>query len=113
MAIEYKWTIDTLECFPNLMENIDVVSSVHWKIQAKEGEYSASIMGVQKLEYNPVKEFVPFEELTLEQVVDWLINSIGQEAVETIKNKLAREIEDQKVPSLEFKTAPWIEKSII
>jgi hypothetical protein len=49
--------------------------------------------------------FIPFEELTEEIVIDWVKEKLGQEGVLEIENRLQKEIDKQKVATLNG--TPW------
>ncbi len=67
----------------------DVVTIAHWSASVVDGDYSASAYGTQSFTRDADSpELVPFEDLTEETVVGWVLNSfpkvtvVTQEAVE-------------------------------
>ena len=67
----------------------DVVTIAHWSASVVDGDYSASAYGTQSFTRDADSpELVPFQDLTEETVVGWVLNSfpkvtvVTQEAVE-------------------------------
>jgi len=79
------------------------ITTVHYTVNAVDGDYTASTYGtVGYTQEN--KSYTPFADLTKEQVVGWVKDSLGQEAVE---ESLAAQIEAQKNPVQES-GLPWV-----
>jgi len=77
--MEIKWSIPTLE-----RHTADgFVYTAHWRCTATDGDYSASSYGTAGFQQDPEAEgFTPYEDLTEEQVLGWLWNSIDKDATE-------------------------------
>jgi hypothetical protein len=96
--MEYTWTIAQLE--RNTAD--DFVVTVHYRISATDGEYTASTYGT--VGYTQESEtFIPFADLTEATVVGWVKESLGEDTVETA---LASQIETQKAP-VTVAGMPW------
>lgn len=98
--IEYNWTI------PNVEREADTgfVTVVHWRVTAQDGEYTASSYGT--VGFTPDREaegFVPFDQLTEAQVLEWVYASVDKAEMEA---NLAGQIEEQKAPKTVSGT-PW------
>jgi len=100
MAIEYTWTLPTLE-----RHTADgFVFTAHWRCTATDGEFSASSYGTQGFSQDPEAEsFVPYEDLTEEMVLGWLFNSLDKDATE---DALGAKIEADKNPT-SAAGVPW------
>lgn len=84
-----------------------VVTTIHWTATLTDGDYAASTygsLGVAGDASDP--EFVPFDQLTKEQVVAWVLKNFGDERVENIENNLAAQIQAQKTPTT-ASGLPW------
>jgi L-aminopeptidase/D-esterase-like protein len=78
------------------------VVTVHYTVNAVDGDYTASTYGtVSYAQEN--KAYTPFANLTKEQVIGWIKDSLGQESVETA---LIAQIEALKNPVKES-GLPW------
>jgi hypothetical protein len=84
------------------------VVTVHYTVNAVDGDYSASTYGT--VGYTQEEgNIIPFEQLTPEQVIGWVKNSLGQETVEAA---LAAQIEAQKNP-VQLSGLPWSNEPVL
>ena len=98
MAIEYTYTIAQLE--RNTSDGF--VVTVHYRVNAVDGDYSASTYGT--VGYTQSEEsFTPFDELTEETVIGWVQNSLDKDEIEA---NLASQIEAAKAPAT-VAGLPW------
>ena len=58
------------------------VTTVHYNVSAVDGDFTASTYGTVGYTQED-KSYTPFASLTKEQVIGWVKDSLGQEAVET------------------------------
>jgi hypothetical protein len=79
------------------------VVTVHYNVSATDGDYSASTYGTVGYTEQPDESYTPYEELTQEQVVGWVQESLGKDTVEA---SLAGQIEAQKNP-VQVSGLPW------
>jgi len=77
-----------------------LVTTAHWTVSAQDGEYSASAYGSCGFNGELV---TPYEDLTMEQVLGWVWQSIDKDAYEA---NLAAQIELQKNPVIAA-GVPW------
>jgi len=112
MAVSYFWTINPLEAYPTASGETDVVFTAHWQLHATETvdgkTYNAQSIGTQGVTYTSGSAFVPFEELTLEQVQGWVENAMGTGSIDNIKAGLAINIANQINPPIVTLTSPWL-----
>jgi hypothetical protein len=95
MNITYK--IDNLE----RQVSDDLVIVAHWRVDAVDGEHTAGAYG--SVGFTRGDDFIPFEELTETQVIDWVK---AQLEVEQIEAALANQIEALKEPK-SVSGLPW------
>jgi len=80
------------------------VKIAHWTLTAQKEELAASVYGTVSFTPDPEDEsFVPFDELTKEQVIDWVKSQLDTEALEA---GLASQIELLENPPVLTGT-PW------
>lgn len=131
MAITYKWTIKELIIKKQKESLQNIVELVRWQLEAIDEEgCSAIIKGTETLEAPKLSDFVDFQNLTEQMVIQWLESSMKKDVrtIEKIvemtenpqvimetKNKLEMHkdvlmeiILDKKIPSVENKSPPWI-----
>jgi len=93
----YVWVIEQM----NRLTSDGFVVNAAWRCNAEDGEYFATNYGT--CGWNKEEQFAPFEQLTKEQVLTWVQESVGKEAVEA---NLAAQIEAQKNPVM-ANGLPW------
>lgn len=106
----YVWTFPAIDVYPNQNSYTDVVYNVHWRLLAvdQSTSHSAEVYGTQGVpSYNPDSgSFVPYDQLTKEQVTDWVVSAMG-ERYGTYTASLDARIEDLiNPPSLQL-APPW------
>lgn len=101
--ITYDWNCKTVDVYPVNGDNSDVVYNVHWIVTGvteKEGvAYSAKNIGTQILDISDITNFIPFKDLTNEEVVAWTKIAIGEEQVSSIEESIAHEIQAKITPT--------------
>jgi hypothetical protein len=85
-----------------------VVSTIHWTANQTDGDFTASSYGSLGV---PVKDpsdptFIPFDDLTEDQVKQWVLDTMGQEQVTALQANLDGQIEAQKNP-VSATGVPW------
>jgi hypothetical protein len=108
MNTVYNWDCSTVDVIPQMGENTNVVYRVHWRLTASSDGYYESDIGVEELTTEEISSFIPFEELTQEQVIDWVEESMGEERVSDIKVKLEEMLYAQINPEYVTMTIPNI-----
>ena len=112
MAVTYFWTINPLNAYPTASGETDVVFTAHWQFHAQEivneVTYSAQSIGTAGIPLHSGSTFTPFNELTLEQVTGWVVESIGTGSVDNMKDNLAQQIADKINPPILVLQSPWL-----
>jgi hypothetical protein len=95
----YNWNCKTVDAYPQDGEYTDLVYNVHWIVTGVSDElnpegiaYSATSIGTQTLDTSEVTDFIPFEDLTNEQVVAWTKGAMGEEQVASIEASIQSQI---------------------
>ena len=109
MAITYNWVISSMEEYPMTEDNLaDVVFNVHWRRNATEEvdgvSYFAESYGAQSVSAPSAEDFIPYEDLTLEQVCLWLEDSMDVAAYDAA---LATQIQNLINPPVVSLPLPW------
>ena len=103
MDSEYKistvWKIHSMKRVPDT----DLVFEVGYRVNMRSGKYRAFEGGTILLEGDPtLPTFVPFKELTEEQIISWVKEILGEENITNMKQKMKEQIDRQ----IEQTTAP-------
>ena len=91
--IAYDWNCKTVDVHPQEEGETDVVYNVHWTVAGVDGDYSSSVIGTQNVFLSEGGDFIPFEDLTNEIIVEWTKESMGEEKVASIETGIANQIE--------------------
>ena len=98
--METTWTIHQLE--RQVADGL--VTTAHWTVDAVEDTYSAHSYGATSFERGDA--FTPYEELTKEQVVEWIKSNSNLESIEAA---LQSQIDIQKSPVTAIESPPWVD----
>ena len=104
--ITYNWDCKTVDAYPQDGEYTDLVYNVHWIVTGVSDQlnpegvaYSATSIGTQTLDTSEVTDFIPFEDLTNEQVVTWTKVAMGEEQVASIEASIQSQIDALITPT--------------
>ena len=99
MAISYNWNVSTVDTYPTLDSNADVIYNVHWRLNATDTQvdaegnpYTASVYGTQVLDTSDLSGFIDFDSVTSAEVQGWVESAMGEEQVQTYKDNLDAQI---------------------
>jgi hypothetical protein len=107
MSNTYTWKIDSLDCFPSLENQKNVVSNIHWRVNGNDGTNFATVYGTQSIAYTDKSQFIDYESLTEDSVISWLKNAMGNEQVSTIQSSLDSQISVLANPPIVTPPLPW------
>lgn len=112
MTITYQWKIQALDCVPQEDGFTDVVITAHWTVSATDGTYNAGVYGTQSFALDSKSSFTPYADLTQDQVVGWVQEAMGIDAVTALQENLDKQIADQINPPIVTPPLPWIPASV-
>ena len=81
MSVTNTWVIEQMDCYPQAEGQTDVVFTVHWRVNATNGTYSATSYGTVGVTYVAGTPYTPYSQLTQSQVVGWVQMALGPEPV--------------------------------
>jgi hypothetical protein len=93
MTVAKTWSITQLSAYPKSEGEADVVCAAAWNVSGTDGTYTGSLNGSTAFKLDPEAPFVPYEELTQEQVLDWVFGSLGEEGKATAEADVDAQIE--------------------
>ena len=109
MTITYKWKINRLITEP-INDQQNVVTTVSYELEGSDDENSGETGGHFSVKYNP-NVFTPFEQLTEEQVVEWVKNKLGAWGIKREQDIITARLEimKTKLPPLDMNqhNTPW------
>jgi hypothetical protein len=80
------------------------VVTVHYTVNAVDGDYTASTYGTVGYTEQPNKSYIPYASLTKEEVINWVQESLNKDTVEA---SLTAQIEAQRNPKSKS-GLPWV-----
>jgi len=93
MATTFTWNIAQLE-----REVSDgFVFTAHYTIDAKDDAYTAGAYG--SIGFQRPDDLIPYSELTLEEVVGWVKEALGEDKVADVEAALQKQLDEQRAPS--------------
>ena len=102
----YNWNCKTVDCYPEQNNEADVVYNVHWIVTGTSDQlnpegiaYSATSIGTQSLDISQITEFIPFDQLTNDEVVAWTKGAMGDEQVASIEAGIQSQIDSLITPT--------------
>jgi hypothetical protein len=72
MATVITWNISRLDCVPQTPEGADYVITAHWQCNGVDENYSGSVYGTTGFSVLPNPDFIPYADLTQDQVLGWV-----------------------------------------
>ena len=108
----YTWTVNKLLILDEVKEKDFVVTAICKVVCTEEvdgKEYSAKKLASSIFQPEEKEGFIPYSDLTEEQVVGWIKSSLGTEGVESIEKSLASQIDTKINPPVVpvVKSLPW------
>jgi hypothetical protein len=100
----FKWVVSQLDTAPSEDTLTDVVKVVHWRYQAEDGEYTAEVYGAMACATPSDTDFTAYDDLTFDQVCEWLIAGNN---VEAMQSNLDIQIKNLKNPPIVNLPLPW------
>ena len=100
MAIGYTWDVSTVDTYPTLDGNADVVYNVRWRVTAEDNanqdafgkNWTATSYGKQALDTADISSFTAFADLSASDVQGWVETAMGSDAVTAMKSRLDEQI---------------------
>lgn len=114
METGYKWVISAMDSAPSADGLTDVVKTVHWRRSAElvygENTYYGDVYGALGCAAPDPMAFVPYSELTFDEVCAWLEAGLDVEALDA---SLDAQIENQINPPIVQLPLPWAPAPVV
>lgn len=107
-----KWTVESMNVLPQYNGEQNVVVNVTWKLSHAEklGEFDShyNFSGMTVIEPEINDNFIPYENLTQDQVLDFVKQTIGADAVASYENHVLQMTKNMDKIMLPTKPLPWV-----
>jgi hypothetical protein len=108
MSITYTLKPTSMVVAANENGQQNVAVKVYWSYTATDGIYTAiNPRGYTFLTYVPGNSFIPYSNLTEEQVINWILASWTPEQTQANQQQLADNIAAQKEAKYSIPSLPW------
>jgi hypothetical protein len=101
----YDWNCRTVDCYPEQNNEADVVYNVHWIVTGTSDQtdpqgmpWVATNIGTQTLDTSQITDFIPFDQLTNDEIVAWTKGAMGDEQVASIEASIQSQIDNLITP---------------
>ena len=105
----YTWSIAALECSNTDDAFPAKVITAHWRLDGTFADTSAGVYGTVSFAEPEAASYVPYADLTQDQVIGWVEAALGDEEVASLKANIDTQIADLIAPPVENKPLPWAE----
>lgn len=103
--INYTWTFPAFDCIIDEDGLHDVVTTVHWRYRGTDQDgITAETYGAQSVGQPNPEAFTPFPNLSEEQVIGWMEETMD---MEVLNQNITSQINLIKNPVTETLSAPW------
>jgi len=97
----YTWNNKTVDTYPDLDGNVDVIFNVHWRLTGEdENNNVGSVYGTQSLDTTDLSSFTAFADITEEQINGWIETAMGEDRVAELKASIDAQIEEKINPTV-------------
>ena len=104
----YTWVITQLDCIPSIDGQINVVSNIHWHINATDGTNKTAVYGTQPLTFNANDAFIDYSDLTKNVVIKWVQEAMGANAIAKLQKAMDEQLEILAKPPITPAKLPWL-----
>lgn len=102
------WKVTQLDCYPEHNGVKDVIVTVHWRIfNGMVDDIPITTCGFQPVTLAATGPFIPLENLTEQQVLDWAWTAMGPEKKTELEAAAERERIARLTPSVVNPPLPW------
>jgi hypothetical protein len=103
--ITYNWDCKTVDTYPTHAGESDVVYNVHWRVTGTSDQVDSdgtltqvTIIGTQSLNTDDLSNFTAFDTVVHSDVVGWVKEAMGEEAVANIESSIEGQINNLITP---------------
>lgn len=105
--VTYINNVNSISCYPEHGGEKDVVFSVLWTMSGTDGTYNGSASAATDLTYKAGSDFTPYDQLTQDQVLGWVMDAVDPEYYANMQAQIAKQIADQANPPVVTPPLPW------
>ena len=106
--ITKTWVIDNMTCIPT--PDDCEVRDIGWKVIGTD-THNRSIVGGYgsiRVSYTPGPPYIPYNQLTQDQVINWVKNKLGEQQVKVIEDNVDLSFGVLTEPDTAVRPLPWV-----
>lgn len=107
MTTQYQLSVTSIETVPS-GEFEGAITSVAWNVKGTRDGFSAIRSGVTDLPPPNHVTFVPLPQTNMPLLVSWVTSTLGPDQVQSIKDAIEVDIEEQMNPKKITITPTWL-----
>jgi hypothetical protein len=96
MATTYTWAVVAMKAYPEQAGYQNVVCGVNWTCAGVDGNFSYSYYGGTSVELDPNEPFIPYDQLTEDEVIGWVQSALGPEGIAEVYAEIDAQIASQQ-----------------
>ena len=97
----YTWNNKTVDTYPNLDGNADVIFNVHWRLTGEDADGNVgSTYGTIALDTSDLSDFIAFADITEDMINGWVEAAMGEDEVQAKKDAIDAQIEEKINPTV-------------
>lgn len=101
----YTWNNKTVDTYPDLDGNADVIFNVHWRLTGEDTDGSVgSTYGTISLDTSDLSDFTAFADITEADINGWVEAAMGEDEVQAKKDAIDAQIAEIVNPTVVTKT---------
>ena len=101
----YTWNNKTVDTYPDLDGNADVIFNVHWRLTGEDTDGNVgSTYGTIALDTSDLTDFTAFADITEDMINGWVETAMGSEEVQAKKGVIDAQIAEKVNPTVVTKT---------
>jgi trehalose utilization protein len=104
MAVTYTWMVHSMATKPSVSGVSNAVQKIYWECQGREGSSMMRAQGCVELADPDPENFVNYDDLTEDDVLNWVWGNVGKEKVE---DALASRVSKKTNPTTVSLPNPW------
>jgi hypothetical protein len=103
--IQYRFKIESIQVIEAIDNKENIVKKIKFLLEGTRNDKIEFVIDTVELEFNPEFEtFIPFEELTEETIINWVVFALGEERLSHYKELIAERIGPENIVD---KPLPW------
>lgn len=104
---QYTTKIVGVEC-RDIEGRKQVVSRIYWTMEATDGENIEQFAILMKdIPFVESNSFTEFADITQQQMMGWLLQALGQDHIQAVKDDLDQRLAERKAPTVTMPNLPW------